>query len=252
MSSIKNKSCILTSYFTLKNHPQSGDPNNRILGVDESGFVQANSHDYIKGFHNSVINKEIDIVIFHDNLCKDYIKQYSNSKISFVKVVESIYSNNDYRFFCYLDWLKDNNYETIFMVDLADVTVSLDPNDLQLGGDIFFCEDQGILDDYQFHATNYFEFHKYFKWENFQKFYDSGYNLLNMGVIGARYENAIRFLSLFCQERIRAELPHLNINMPLGNYIARKYFNKVYAGEPFCSEFKKYQKDRKDVYFIHK
>ena len=252
MSSKKNTSCILASYFTLKRHPQSGDINNKILGIDESGFVQANSHNYIKDFYNSVIYKEVDIVIFHDNLCDDYVKQYSNSKISFVKVTESIYSNNDYRFFCYLDWLKDNNYETVFMVDLADVTISLDPNDLEVGDDIFFCEDQGILDDYQFHTTNYFEFHKYFKWENFQEFCSSRYILLNMGVIGAGYESAIRFLSLFCQERVKAQLPHLNINMPLGNYIARNYFDKIHSGPPFCSEFKKYQKDRKDVYFIHK
>jgi hypothetical protein len=37
-------------------------------------------------------------------------------------------------------------------------------------------------------------------------------------------------------------------------YLLRNVFNekKFIMGDPVCSEFKKYEKQRKDVYFIHK
>lgn len=252
MSSKKNKSCILTSYLTLKKHPQFGDPNNKIIGVGEAGFVKVDSHDYIKDFHNSLVDTKVDVFIFHDNLSNDFIEEYSSGRMSFIKVPTSNYSNNDFRFFCYLDWLKNEDYENVFMVDLADVRLSVDPNNLEMNDAIFFCQDQGNLNDYKFGITGYLDFHKHFKWENFEKFNSSKYPLLNMGVIGSEYENSIRFLDLFCQERSKAGSPELNINMALGNYVARNYFDTIYSGPPFCSDFKKYQTDRKDVYFIHK
>ena len=48
MNSSKRNSCILTSYLTLKKHPQSRDP--KVLRVNNKGFVKNNSFSCIKDF----------------------------------------------------------------------------------------------------------------------------------------------------------------------------------------------------------
>ena len=155
MSSKKCKSCILTSYFTLKPHPQRSDSNNKIIGIDGDGFVENNSYDYICDFYDSVIDLDIDVVIFHDNLSIEYTEQYSNDRISFVKVNESKYSNNDYRFLCYLRWLRENKYESVFLVDIADVTVANDPSLIEINQSICFCKDTLKLMEYRYGPVSF-------------------------------------------------------------------------------------------------
>ena len=50
------------------------------------------------------------------------------------------------------------------------------------------------------------------------------------------------------------QTPNFNADMWLGQYVFRHLMSdkKLLVGEPFTSEFKKYQDDRKDVYLIHK
>lgn len=252
MSSKKYKSCILTSYFTLKPHPQRSDSNNKIIGIDGDGFVENNSYDYICNFYDSVIDLDIDVIIFHDNLSIEYTEQYSNDRISFVKVSESKYSNNDYRFLCYLRWLRENKYESVFLVDIADVTVANDPSLIKINQSICFCKDTLKLMEYRYGPVSFSDL-----CDGLSLDYSSikdieELDLLNMGVIGASYTNILRFLDLFWKYRAKCGHPEQNINMSLGNYVARMHFDRIHCGYPFCSEFKKYQTDRKDVYFIHK
>jgi hypothetical protein len=252
MSSKKYKSCILTSYLTLKRHPQCMDINNKILGIDGSGRVISDSFSYIEAFYNSVKGKDIEVVIFHDNLSKGFTEAYRAENISFERVPISSYSNNDYRFMYYLSWLRLNKYTNVFMTDVADVTISSPLSEISIDCDIFFCGDSIKLKDYMFESTKYISLHERFNWDNIDSFRDPSLDLLNMGVIGSNYSNAIKFLALFTEHRIKCGYPELNINMSLGNYIARNFFGSVKSGAPYCSVFKKYQKERKDVFFIHK
>jgi len=77
--------------------------------------------------------------------------------------------------------------------------------------------------------------------------------LINMGVVGSITTNVEYFLHLFVHARSRSKTP-VNINMALGQFILRYAFQeyKIKVGAPVTSEYKKWQKDRKDVYFIHK
>ena len=45
-----------------------------------------------------------------------------------------------------------------------------------------------------------------------------------------------------------------NFDMWIPQFLLRHLFaaNGLVLGDPVCSEFKKYQNDREDVYFIHK
>ena len=85
MNTPDNSSCILTSYLTLKEHPQHGDVNNKIQGVNNQGFVESNSFSYIKNFYNSSLKTDCDVIIFHDNLSEEFVDQHTNKNIQFSK-----------------------------------------------------------------------------------------------------------------------------------------------------------------------
>ena len=252
MSSKKYSSCILTSYFCVHPHPQRFDINNKIEGINRNGIVLRDSWRYIRRLYSTSIDKQCDLFIFYDSLSDDFVDKYSTENINFIRVSPSSFSNNDYRFKCYLDFLNDNTYEKVFMSDLCDVQLGMDPSSMEVNFDLFFCEDILNISDYYFGSMSYFDMHKSFGWENEKKFKDNNFKVLNMGAIGGNYNNVYKFLNLFCELRIEAGNPNLNINMALGNYIARNFFLDIRHGFPYCSEFKKYQTDREDVYFIHK
>jgi hypothetical protein len=95
-----------------------------------------------------------------------------------------------------------------------------------------------------------FEFEFYVKDLSFYKTLE----LINMGVIGGNYENILLFLNKFCETRIKLGNTDFNSDMWTGQYVFRDLLSdkKMLIGEPFTSNFKKYETHREDVYFIHK
>jgi hypothetical protein len=79
-------------------------------------------------------------------------------------------------------------------------------------------------------------------------------DLINMGVIGANYNNMLLFLNKFCETRIKLGNPEFNSDMWTGQYVFRDILSdkSLLIGYPFTSNFKKYENNRKDVFFIHK
>jgi hypothetical protein len=62
------------------------------------------------------------------------------------------------------------------------------------------------------------------------------------------------FLNNFCNTRLRIGDTDFNADMWVGQYVFRHLLSdkNIMIGEPFTSNFKQYEIDRKDVYFIHK
>ena len=75
-----------------------------------------------------------------------------------------------------------------------------------------------------------------------------------MGVVGGRYHDMLMFYDNFCRIRKDMEDESFNANMWICQYLLRLVFSdkRTMMGNPACSDFKQYQKNRKDVYFIHK
>ena len=244
-------SVILTSYFSKKKHPN--DPKDQwVVGRNSNGFVNSDSFSYIEPWYNSVNSLGLTGFIFYDNLSEEFLKKYSTDKINFIKVKPSDYSNNDWRFFCYRNFLEENQFDSVFLTDGSDVTVVKDPSLIfdERDEDLFACKDSILLSEFP-----YLGVHQKFNWKNFAYYAmcQSRLDLINMGVIGGHYANVMEFLHSFCEVRLRMGEPEFNADMWVGQYVFRELLNKkLLLGEPFTSEFKKYQNDRKDVYFIHK
>jgi len=240
---------VLTSYFCRKPHPQLGDPD--IVGVQKDGRVKSDYFSYIQDWYESLVENKVRGVVFYDTLSDEFVKEYTNEYISFEKVGEFLYTNNDYRFFCYLNFLRDKAYTIVCLTDCSDVVMVNDPTTLLEEGswELFFCKDIHKL-----HYDPFLRIHKRFGWSKLNYFIENikVFDLLNMGVIGGKYENIMNFLELFCKERTKMRELSYNANMPLGQYIARLNFKAILCGAPFTSEYKKYQTNRADVCFRHK
>jgi hypothetical protein len=249
------KTLILTSYFSVKPHPN--DPNdNAVIGRAEDGRVEQNSFNYIEKWYQSIVDNKLNAIVFYDNLDDDFVQKYKNEYVSFEKVEVSDYSNNDWRFFCfkkYLDEVKEKP-DVVFHTDASDVVVVQDPTELVKNNDqydFFVCKDSIPLNKFP-----YIDVHEHFNWDNKMQFllnYES-WDLINMGVVGGLFSNMKLFYSKFQEIRESMGQPHFNSDMWLCQYLLRSvlFDKKFIAGNPVCSNYKSYENDRTDVFFIHK
>jgi len=245
---------VLTSYFTKKKHPNS--PNDsHVVGRGEDGFVHNNEFSYIEDWYNSVSELGINGYIFHDGLTEEFCSSHESEKIKFIKVEDSDWSNLDYRWVCYRDFLKNNKFESVFLTDCSDVKVVKNP-ELVISEfpevDLFVCKDTLRLSQFP-----YMSFHREFGLDDAMWFMlnQNNIDLINMGVIGGSSDNINLFLDSYVS--FRSEIGRKEFaeaDMFVGQYVFRRILKdkKLLIGEPFCSEFKQYQNDREDVYFIHK
>jgi len=245
---------ILSSYFSKKKHPN--DPADaHVVGRTVDGKVKNDEISYIKPWYDSINKLNLKGFIFHDNLSEYFVEQYTTENVTFIKVEDSIYSNNDYRFFCFNNFLQENKFNYVFHSDASDVTVAQNPIKLIKNNpeiSYFACKDSIKLKQF----GDYLSVHDKFNFEDKMMFMlnmDS-WDLINMGVIGGAYEDMSNFYSRFVEIRQSMGVPEFNSDMWLCQYLLRSQFKdkKFIMGEPVCSEFKQYQNEREDVYFIHK
>lgn len=225
---------ILTTYFTGKEDPQRG------------GFTENNSFEYIRPWHSSVSRLGLTGVIFHDRLSEAFVKTHSNESISFVRddgFSKWDMSCNDYRFVCYLEYLKKNPCEKVFMTDASDVTIVSDPFEFIEPGKLCVGLERGKVN----------------RWKRGYPRMLAVYGelgcgeqlLLNAGIIGGPYALVLAFLDDFVEESVRN--PDFNNNMKVLNYLGyTKYKGSLKNGGKLNSRFKKYEVNRTDVLFIHK
>jgi hypothetical protein len=252
------KTLILSTYFSLKKHPNHpGD--NAVIGRAADGRVWQSDFNYIKDWYESVVDNKLKAVLFYDNLSEDFVKSLENEYVIFEKVETSEYSNNDWRFFCFHDYLQRLKNEglkpdTVFHTDASDVIVVKDPSELIKSHntyDYFACKDSIPLKDF-----GYMKVHEHFNWEDRLMFLINmeDWWLINMGVIGGDFNKMLKFYEKFKNLRVAMGSPEFNADMWICQYLLRSQLQpcELLMGQPVCSEFKKYQTKRDDVYFIHK
>ena len=228
-------------------------------GVCKDGRVKQNDFSYIEKWYNSVKKLGLKAFIFYDNLNEDFVKKYTTNKIKFIEVEDSKYSNNDWRFFCYARFLKENPCDIVFMSDSSDVVVVKDPAELIEEHEdyrYFACEDIIYLSEYQWGLATFLKILESAGWAGKDFFVENmkSMKLINMGVIGGRYQDILDFVNLFEAMRLRYPEESFNMNMSLGNFIFRYALDKrpILLGDPVTSAYKQFQDSREDVYFIHK
>jgi len=112
---------VLSCYFTGKKDP--------IHHAElENEKQKENNYLYMKPLYESCLNLKLHLIIFHDNLSKRFIDQYTTDRIIFRKVdLVSKLSINDERYIIYYEYLTSNPYDAIFSSDISDVYLKGDP-----------------------------------------------------------------------------------------------------------------------------
>jgi len=120
----KYDNVVLSCYFNGKRDP--------IHHQDLKNEKQeANNFNYIKPLYETCKNHKLHLIIFHDNLSKDFIKKYSTDRIIFRRVqLVSDLSINDERFIIYYEYLLQNPYKNVLSSDVSDVYINKNPFDL--------------------------------------------------------------------------------------------------------------------------
>lgn len=223
---------VLSNYFTTKKDPQR----NKNWDTDNYGLIS--------GWYESIIKLNLKGIIFYDSLSENFINKYSLENISFIKYIpNSLFTLNDERFICWLEFLKkNNNIEKVFTTDLFDVKFIRNPFDLFDEKYKIYADKLNILI-----RNNKNRVHQMLML--YGKVYFGNEWLINAGVIGGK-RNDIIFLF---QNMINDFKEGINGNVPILNKNIYSLFDKseLMLGYPVVSKFKKYEKDG-NFAIIHK
>tara|TARA_Y100000590_G_scaffold14063_2_gene16885 strand:+ start:6202 stop:7041 length:840 start_codon:yes stop_codon:yes gene_type:complete len=233
---------IMTTYFCKKIDPQrlKISPCNDII--------------YIKPWYYSIKKLGLNGIIFHDGMSDSFIKKYETDKIKFIYVDSNDYdySLNDLRYFVYYDYiLKNKNIKNVFMTDGNDVTIVNNPFVDKLLNKVCVGKELEKLYKKDWMLNKIKQFNK-IKGLHFNKNKETIYNA---GLLGGKRENILRFLEnmLYIFDSLSFDQKKQNLNMIVFNYVVYNHLNEnVISGEILHSKYKKFENDRKDIYFIHK
>jgi len=216
------KNIIITSYYFNKPDPQR----NKFYRED---------FNYIKQFYNSLINHNLDCIIFHDGLSDEFLKKYTTDKIRFIKFSHDDYktsSGNDTRYLVYLDYLKDKNtdYDKIIISDISGIEFLENPfNQITDVNKIYVVRDRiktkyGKKRDLTHYWFKDYAINAYGTFDLFEKFkYEYA---LCAGYFCGNYNLIMEILSEFKSEFDKVDLTK-NTNYAVFNYIMYSKFRKI-------------------------
>lgn len=237
---------IFTTYFCNKLDPQ------------RKTHAPCNDFTYIEPWYRSVEKLNLRGIVFHDGMSQDFINKFQTARIRFEWVDPSrfIYSLNDTRFLIYHDYLMSHpEIQNVFMTDGNDVTIVQDPFLAMHSNKVYVGSETGDM--------------KNNRWFNRRvKFLNSGNHtytfklsrfrankVYNAGILGGSYEICLEFLSEMVRKFKSLDVAQreLNLNMAVFNHtVYNGFLHRSVTGDPLHSEYKAYQNDRRDVWFIHK
>lgn len=233
-----------------------------IYDVNRNEILTDNNYSLIKDWCESIINLELQGIIFHNNYSDSFCEAYSNKNILFIKVENNNNFNpNIYRYLMYKDFLKlyAQQIENVFLTDISDVVVVNNPfiqPIYRANPDAIFCGDEPSKLDNEWmkshgeHLRNKIEDYAYYE----EKFKNK--KLLNCGIIGGNIKLMKGFIEMLAgvHEQYNSDNKTAYTgDMGAFNYLIRtQYDDKVLHGFPINTEFKAYQIERDDCWFRHK
>jgi hypothetical protein len=241
------KHIVLTTLFTQKKNPVHARTN---ISADMAG--------YIKEWHESMTRHQVNSLIFHDGLPLEFVESHTNEYIKFQLVPPSLYNACDGRWPIYLDYvngLENDEHFYIFATDISDVTMGKNPfqGQLVMFSPLLFTGDE---------PTTYSHTWIQKRNEDLQGTLPEVYEhiksnptmkLLNCGIVGGRLGIMKSYLTKMAALVEKAGPIEKTVDMSIHNYVARTYFaDKLKHGPPLNSSYRKFQKNRTDVWFIHK
>ncbi|ELU08760.1 hypothetical protein CAPTEDRAFT_217035 [Capitella teleta] len=229
---------IFTSYFT-----SSKDPQRKVKMRD-------NNFDYIKVWYFSLLENNLEAVIFHDGLSEDFTSRLTSDNLQFQYATLNNRSTNDARFYIYYNYLMEHpEVQRVILTDVSDVQFLRNPfsfmdllgNMLYIGTDISMFPTMNSMGWLRKRMPECFGSDSVDRGEvagvkNYLTVY-------NAGVIGGTRSIMLEFLAQVIMKLDKTPF-NLNCNMPVVNFVVHRYFDtRVHTGYPLTSEFYRRQAD---------
>jgi hypothetical protein len=238
---------VVTVFFNSKPDPQR---NKR----------HSSNFQYLNNWYQGVKKLGLNAVIFHDNLSKEIIEEYQTDKIKFFYdegFKDQPFSASNYRWALYHNYLMENKHAKVFATDSSDVLVKQNPFPDMVNGKIYIGAEVRpmIIKKSEWCKRVYSNAYPKFK------FWDR--RLLNAGLVGGTYDDFMKLVEKIKSEHLRINMTRarckkkkvpFTIDMPVLNHSAYTVFDEseIVSDEPVHSIYKKYQRNREDVWFVHK
>lgn len=230
--------------------------------VNRNHTLEDDNYNLVKNWAESIAERNIRGLIFHNNFSLETCNEYKNEYISFIKInYNPQFNPNVYRYFVYKNFLEQhlNLFQNIFVTDISDVTLVknpfIDPYYIENHTAIFCGDEPKTLNNdwMNAHSTNLRKnIPDFAEYEN--KFGHE--TLLNCGIIGSNAPLFYNFIKKLCTIHQQANYENQTAftgDMGAFNYLARTQFNKqLRYGSPVNTIFKMYENERNDCWFRHK
>jgi hypothetical protein len=233
-----------------------------IHDVNRNTILQNDDYSLIKDWADSIIDLNLQGIIFHNNFSAETCLKYENTNIHFIQIkYDAAFNPNIYRYFIYKDFLdkQKDKINKVFCTDMSDVTILKNPFEQTLflsNPNKVFCGDEPKklndewMREHAAHLRNnipgYAAYEETFKEEQ----------LLNCGVIGGDIKVMQEFIvSLTDIHEAYNQNNQTAFTGDMGafNYLARtKYNNLLCHGEPVNTVFKAFENYNETCWFRHK
>jgi len=241
---------ILTSYFTTRTDWQRKKK-------ARVGFEK------IEKLYRGIVQLGLNVTMIYDDLPEELIKTYTCDRFHFEQVnlndFDRRYGVNDVRYYFFERLVRANaEWKTIFIIDAFDVHVAMNPCHGVKDGMLYIGTELDNLRKHPWMAARFKKMGgKYLLW--FMKVQPK-VKILNCGLTGGRREMMLQLLKRMCEvlkdpaiKIMQKKDEEINLNMAALNYIIYNEFAGKFAGNaPMHSKYKRYERSRTDVWFIHK
>eukprot|EP00747_Dinoflagellata_sp_TGD_P164057 gnl/TRDRNA2_/TRDRNA2_183483_c0_seq1.p1 gnl/TRDRNA2_/TRDRNA2_183483_c0~~gnl/TRDRNA2_/TRDRNA2_183483_c0_seq1.p1 ORF type:complete len:324 (-),score=55.31 gnl/TRDRNA2_/TRDRNA2_183483_c0_seq1:100-1071(-) len=262
---------ILTAIFTTLRNPHDA----RHVAADgtwDISLVQTNPNSVLQTFSlssashsvkelsQSALNAGVNVTVIYDELPPSML-EFERPGFHFHQVDTKQFDSrhnapHNARFFFFEQLMEEHpEWQNAFIVDAFDVKVgknvcaAVTTDKLYLGSELQNKLDCGWM------RNRFAELGgKYWEW--YRKM-PADTVLLNSGIVGGNRRILMQFLTnmtdLLSDRQIAKPWGTVVSDMPAVNYVAYKSFRNLFqTGSPIHSVFRKFENDRKDVWFIHK
>lgn len=232
--------CIFTTYFTKGNDPQ------RTTKWLKDDFNK------IKDFYNSVLQHDLNCLIFHDGLSELFIDTYQTENIKFQYSDSSNLNLIDVRWSLYKNYLEAHQeIENLFCLDISDIVIQNNPFPHIVDGKIYCGDEEDVNGKSNWMLHGYDCLNNQDIKNNSRNYLEK--KILNAGILGGNRKIVLEAMYKISDILEKSNVKHATVDMAALNYVLYTYFpSAIVHGYPVNTIYNKYEKDKHTAWFRHK
>lgn len=214
----------------------------------------------IKDLYSTTYKLGLNVTVVYDDL-PDNVLSFKSDRFLFEQVAmtdyDTAYGVNDVRYFFFQRLISKSSWQYIFILDAFDVKVQMNPCPALQANVLYVGMETERLKGHPWMKARFQSLG-----DKYMPLYESvaaKAKIVNCGILGGSREIMLNVTSLMLQVitdpelEVRTSGKPINVNMAALNYIYYKLWKgPTRSNSPVHSVYKRYQSERKSVWFVHK